>query len=80
MARQRDWPQSRGEVETAATLALRRLLESRTIREVAEVAGVHETAAGRWLYGARPKEPAARALAVRWPETITASVLASWGY
>jgi len=50
------------------------------IGDLAKLAGVHETAAGRWLYGMRPSRKSAGRLRKKHPEHITPEVMAYWGY
>lgn len=45
--------------------------------DLALIAGVHPTAAQRWLYGIRPSEGTAQLLVLRWPDRLSMDL---WGY
>lgn len=75
-------PVSRAVCELPGALALRRILTRYNLRilDLADIAQVHKTAAGRWLYGMRPSRIAADRLRDAFPREITRAVLLSWGY
>lgn len=74
---------SKGTASCRGVVAIRLAIDRHsieTMRELADIVGVHETAACRWLYGAKPSERAAKALHKAFPREITRGVLSFWGY